>query len=266
MKHSHWLVMSASLLVVVACGAIVWSEGSRALAQTGTSKAKTKIGTSKTKAADSKELDLRAEKTLDAFVADTVKLADEYEKAGKFEEAQEQLRTVGKLKPELPGLKEKIDKLGEAVFETNDFDVDLDVADSWKRQVQVSKGKPVRVEATGNYKLMLSGPVDANGVPTKDLLRDMAAGVRCGALMGVVVPSSDSGAATGAGGAGAGKTTGRGNEKSGEPFEIGANKEFTPKEDGVLHLNVNLPAGHKSTGKLRVHVSGHIKLLSKEPR
>lgn len=266
MKHGHWLVMSASLLVVVACGAIVWTEGSRAIAQTGTSKAKPKIGTSKTKSADSKELDLRAEKTLEAFVADTVKLADEYEKAGKFEEAQEQLRTVGKLKPDLPGLKEKIDKLGEAVFETNDFDVDLDVADSWKRQVQVSKGKPVRVEATGNYKLMLSGPVDANGVPTKDLLRDMAAGVRCGALMGVVVPTSDSGTATGAGGAGAGKTTGRGNEKAGEPFEIGTNKEFTPKEDGVLHLNVNLPAGHKSSGKLRVHVSGHIKLLSKESR
>lgn len=110
-------------------------------------------------------------------MTDSIKLAEEYEKAGKFEEAQEQLRTIGKLKPEMPGLKEKIDKLNEAVFETNDFDVDLDVADSWKRQVQVSKGKPVRVEATGNYKLMLSGPVDANGVPTKDLLRDMASGV-----------------------------------------------------------------------------------------
>lgn len=262
MKHSHWLVMSASLLVVVACGAIVWSDGSRAIAQTGTSKAKTKIGTSKTKPGDSKELDLRAEKTLEAFVADTIKLAEEYEKAGKFEEAQEQLRTVGKLKPDAPGLKEKIDKLSEAVFETNDFDADLDVADSWKRQVQVSKGKPVRVEATGNYKLMLTGPVDANGLPTKDILRDMVAGVRCGALMGIVVPNSDSGSATGAG-----KAAGRGNDnKYGEPFEIGDNKEFTPKEDGVLHLNVNLPAGHKSSGKLRVHVSGHIKMLSKEQR
>ena len=66
--------------------------------------------------------------------------------------------------------------------------------------------------------------------------------------MGVIVPSSDSGTT---GGAGAGKTTGRSNDKVGEAFEIGANKEFTPKEDGVLHLNVNLPAGHKSTGKLR---------------
>lgn len=210
---------------------------------------------------------MSAQKTLEGFVTDSIKLAEDYEKAGKFEEAQEQLRTVGKLKPELPGLKEKIDKLNEALFDTNDFDVDLDVADSWKRQVQVFKGKPVRVEATGSYKLMLSGPMDANGVPTKDLLRDMASGVRCGALMGVVVPTSDSGAGAGGGAtAGAGKTTSRGNDKVGEPFEIGASKEFTPKEDGILHLNVNLPAGHKSSGKLRVHVSGHIKMLSKEQR
>ncbi len=265
MKHSLWLVMSASLLVVVAGGAIIWSDASRAVAQTGASKTKTKIGTSKSKVSDSKELDTRAEKNLEAFVADTVKLAEEYEKAGKFEEAQDQLRNVGKLKPDLPGLKEKIDKLGEAVFETNDFDLDLDVSDSWKKMVLVSKGKPVRVEASGSYKITLAGPTDANGLPTKDPRTDMAAGVRCGALMGIVVATQDSGAGATTG-AGAGKTTGRNNDKVGEPFEIGASKEFTPKEDGILLLNVNLPAGHKSTGKLRVHVSGHLMMLPKELR
>lgn len=265
MKYSAWFVMSASLLVVAVCGAIVWSDSSRAIAQTGASKTKSKVGATKSKTADSKELDARAEKTLEAFVTDSIKLAEEYEKAGKFEEAQDQLRTVGKLRPELPGLKEKIDKLNEAVFENNDFDMDLDVADSWKKMVQVSKGKPVRVEATGNYKLTLSGPTDANGVPTKDPRTDMASGVRCGALMGIIVPTADPGSAAGAA-AGAGKTSGRNNDKIGEPFEIGASKEFTPKDDGILLLNVNLPTGHKSTGKLRVHVSGHIKMLTKELR
>lgn len=265
MKQSHWVVMSASLLVVAVCGVFVWTDGSRAIAQTGASKAKSKIGTSKTKAADTKELDVRAEKTLEAFVADSIKLAEDYEKAGKFEEAQDQLRTVAKLKPELPGLKEKIDKLNEALFSSNDFDMDLDVSDSWKAQVQVFKGKPVRVEATGTYKITLNGPTDANGLPTKDPRTDMAAGVRCGALMGIVVPTSESGTPTGSG---AGKSANRANDrdKVGEPFEIGASKEFTPKDDGILLLNVNLPAGHKSSGKLRVHISGHLKMLSKELR
>lgn len=261
MKRSTWFVILASLLVMAVCGVMVWSGTSRAVAQTSTSKAKPKIGTSKTKSADSKELDSRAEKNLEGFVVESIKLAEDYEKAGKFEEAQDQLRTVARLKPELPGLKEKIEKLNEAVFETNEFDMNLDVSDSWKAQVQVFKGKPVRVSAPGNYKLSLTGPCDASGISTKDPSKDMAAGVRCGALMGIVVPHPDSGAA-----AGGGKGGGRDKDKVGEPFEIGASKEFTPKEDGILLLNVNLPTGHKSTGKLQVHVAGHIKLLSKELR
>lgn len=258
MQRNQWFVVSVSVLVVVVCGAIVWSDASRAVAQTGTSKLKPKVGTTK-KSGDAKELDSRAEKNLEGFITDTIKLAEDYEKAKLFEEAQDQLRTVARLKPELPGLKEKIDKLNEAVFETNDFDVDLDVGDSWKAQVQVFRGKSVRVEAQGHYKITLTGPCDAYGLPTKDPRTDMAAGVRCGALMGIVVPDPESGGA---------KTGGRNNndkdkDKVGEPFEIGTSKEFTPKEDGILLLNVNLPSGHKSTGKLRVHVSGHIKLLAK---
>ena len=131
--------------------------------------------------------------------------------------------------------------------------------------VHVSKNKPIRVEAAGSYKVSLIGPTDANGLPTKDPRTDMASGVRCGALMGIVVPTSESSPTSGAtGGGGGGKGGGRNNEKVGEPFEIGSNKEFRPSEDGILLLNVNLPAGHKSTGKLKLHISGHFRMLTKE--
>lgn len=266
MQRSQWFVMSASLLVVAVCGAIVWSDGSRAIAQTGASKLKPKTATGKTKSADTKDLDSRAEKTLDGFINDSIGLAADYEKAKLFEEAQDQLKLVARLKPDYPGLKEKIDKLNEAVFETNDFDMDLDVADGWKMQVQVFRGKSVRVEAPGSYKITLTAPCDANGLPTKDPTKDMAAGVRCGALMGIVVPVPDASGAKTAGPARNNNNANNNANDKGEPFEIGTSKEFTPKEDGILLLNVNLPYGHKSTGKLKVHISGHIKLLSKELR
>jgi hypothetical protein len=261
MPRKPWFIMLASLLMVVFGAMSIWTESPRAVAQTGTSKLKPKVGlgSSKSKVGDSKELDQRAEKNLESFIAESAKLAEDYEKAGKFEEAQEQLRTILRLKPELPGVKEKIESLNEAIFQTNDYNVDLDVAESWKAQVLVSRGKPVRVEAPGTYKINLTVSADANGLPTKDPRTDMASGVKCGALMGIIVPVPEPGSPNTKGG-------GRNNDKAGEPFEIGASKEFTPKEDGVLLLNVNLPAGHKSSGKLRVHISGHIKMLPKELR
>lgn len=252
MARHQFLAISCSMLVCVMSAAIVWNEGASAIAQT--SKSKTKTGTSKKSTAETKELDARAEKNLENFLNDTAKLAEDFEKAGKFEEAQEQMRTILRLKPDLPGIKERMEKLNEALFESNEIDVEQDVKEGWAMRVLVSKGKPVRVESTGEYTLSFNMKVDGGGLSTKDPGTDMAAGVRCGALMGMVFPTPDPS-----------KPQGK-NDKPGEAFEIGTSKEFTPKDDGVLLLRVNLPPGNKSIGKLKVRVSGHVKPLPKELR
>ncbi len=246
MRFGQCLAVAGSLLVLGLSAALVWNDGSRAAAQT-TGKSKLKSGTSKAKsAAEAKELDARAVKNLENFLSEAVKLADEFEKAGKYDEASDQLKAVSRLKPDFPLLKERIENLTESMFENNDFELEHDVKESWKAHVLVFKGKPVRVESSGEYTVSFTQKSDASGLSTKDPRTDMAVGVRCGALMGLVVPLPDPGKAPGK------------NDKIGDPFEIGTSKEFTPKEDGVLLLNVNLPPGHKSIGKLRVRVSGHI--------
>src|SRR5262245_38342285 len=99
MDHSQLLLMSLSLVVCAATGVIIISEGSRAVAQTSSGKSKLKSPTTKSKVAgDAKELDARAEKNLEGFLVESLKLAEEYEKVGKFDEAQDQLRTVKRLK------------------------------------------------------------------------------------------------------------------------------------------------------------------------
>lgn len=260
MRRSQWLVFGSSLVMAVACVWLFDSQWTSAVAQTGaSSKSKLKTGTSKAKsAAETKELEVRAEKNLDTFVSETIKIAEDFERAGRFEEAQEQLRAVSKLKPELPGLKEKIEKLNDSLFESNELEVEQDAKESWKAQVLVTKDKPIRIDAVGEYTIMMSIKTDANGLSVKDAKTDMVAGVRCGALMGIVVPIPESGST---------KASSRNDrERVGTPFEIGTSKEFTPKEDGILLLNLNLPSGHKSVGKVRVRVSGHIKMLPKELR
>jgi hypothetical protein len=252
MRRSQFMAMFGLLSVCVVSGVMVWDDGSSAVAQT--SKAKTKPGVSKKSSAESKELDVRAEKNLDNFLNETAKLAEDFEKAGKYEEAQDQMRTILRLKPDLPGIKERLEKLNQALFENNEHDLEQDVKEGWAMRVLVSKGKPVRVESTGEYTLAFNLKVDGGGVSTKDPGTDMVAGVRCGALMGMVYPLPDPN-----------KPPSK-NDKVGEPFEIGTSKEFTPKEDGALLLRVNLPPGHKCIGKLKVRVSGHIKPLPKELR
>jgi len=66
MARHQFLAISCSLFVCVVSAAIVWNEGSSALAQT--SKSKTKTGTSKKSTAETKELDARAEKNLENFL------------------------------------------------------------------------------------------------------------------------------------------------------------------------------------------------------
>lgn len=252
MRRSQLFVMSCSMLVCVLSAVIVWNDGSTAVAQA--SKVKTKIGTSKKSTVESKELDSRAKENMENFLNESAKLAEDFEKAGKFEEAQEQMRTILRLKPDLPGIKERMDKLNEALFESNEHDFEQDVKEGWTMRVLVAKGKPVRVESAGEFTVSINLKVDGGGLPTKDPGTDMAAGVRCGALMGMVYPNPDPN-----------KPPSK-NDKVGEAFEIGTSKEFTPREDGVLLLRVNLPPGHKSSGKLKVRTSGHVKSLPKELR
>lgn len=256
-------IWSASLFLLIGfvCSVSIWLTSQSATAQTSTGKAKPKIGTSKTKASDAKEtreLEGRAEELIKNFVTETLKLAADNEKAGRFEAAQDQLRLVKQVKPDFPGLKEKIDDLSEQLFESNDMEIAYDVKDGWQAQVLVSKGKVVRIDG-GNkeYLLQMNVKCDVRGMPANDARTDMVPGIRCGALMGIIVPLPEPG-----------KPVNK-NDKStkiGDPFEIGGNKEVVPKEDGILLLNVNLPQGHKSTGKLLLKVAGHIKPLPKELR
>ncbi len=260
MRRDRFVWLASLFLMGIVSGFLIWSAGRSVEAQTSSSKAKLKSGTTKTKAADikeAKELEGRAEKNLEHFLEGTFKLAEDFEKLGQFETAQEQLRLVSRLRPDFPGIKEKIEKLSEALFDSNDLELEHDVKESWKAHVLVSKGKPVRVEAAKEYNLNLIGRCDAKGLPVIDARTDMVAGIRCGALMGLVVPLPDPGKPV---------TKSDKSTKIGDPFEIGASKEFTPKEDGVLLLNINLPQGHKSTGKLLVRIAGHIKPLPKELR
>lgn len=234
LRSSQLPVVFGLIVAVVLVGVAVGQTSSK-------SKSKTKTASGSNAAV--KQLDLRAKEMQEQLLRDASDIAKGYEDAGEYERAKWLLEVLEKLDPKLPGLKESIDRLTDRSLEASEFEVDLDVSRGWSAPVGVvQQGRVVRIQATGDYKLVATLPVTADGLPQNDSGSELMTGVPLGALVGMLVDPKD--------------------RKPGKPFEIKAQREWTPRESGLLLLKVNLPNGHKSTGKLTIHLGGVSPLLN----
>lgn len=197
----------------------------------------------KVSAAQAQELSVRAEKARDQYIRDAFELSQEFEQAGLLEEAKTLLQSMQKLKNDLPGVKERIEKLDETMLSRNDAQIDIDVSKGWGDPLaKVEKDKPFRIRSGGTYKFSAQATLTPQGYPTGDPVKEMPRGVSCGALMAIIIPVDDKGKPG----------------KPGQPIEVGTEKEITPRESGLLFVSVNAPPQHHSTGKLTIELSGNI--------
>jgi hypothetical protein len=218
------VVGGVATVVAMAWGA-GWSLGAEA--------AKSKSG----KSVNTKELDVRANELQESFVRQTADLARSYEEAGHWEKAKSLLQTLVKLNPKIPGVDAKLKELDDKILTANESDLEVDTSAGWGEPCgQVFKGRPFKVQSAGEYRFMATLTVGPDGFATRDPVKEMAADVPCGALMGLIVTKG----------------------KPGKPFQIGTGQTVTPKEDGVLFLKVNVPPGHKCNGRLKVRLSGYV--------
>lgn len=215
------------------------SETSIATAQTGKSKKTTKGTTKKAApAVNTTTLDVRAEQLHTSFLKDAEQLAGEYFDAGSLEKARVLLQAALALDPNQPNLVDKLKLIDETILTANDFNVDVDVSKGWEPTgVAVTENRPIRVVAEGTYKFQLTGTMGPAGAPEKDAKVDMAAGLPCGALIGMILAKDG---------------------KLGRPFLIGEGGDITPKQTGLLLLRVNSPAENRHSGKLKVAISGNV--------
>ncbi|MDP1796677.1 MAG: hypothetical protein Q8K78_04315 [Planctomycetaceae bacterium] len=209
------------------------------VAQTGSSKSKTKSkGATGTGV---RALDARVQELQEGLLRDATDISKGYEDAGEYDRAKFLLEVLHKLDPKLPGLKDKIDKLTEKSLDSSEFEIDMDVSRGWTPAVaMLQKDRLVRIEATGDYKFVATLPVTADGLATSDNGVDVYPGAPVGALIGIIVNAETN--------------------KPGKPFEVRAKKDWTPPQAGYLQLKVNVPAGHKCTGKLKIKISGASKV------
>jgi len=189
-----------------------------------------------------KQLNVQADKLKDSFIRESAEIARKYSEAGDYEKSREMLEVIQSIQKDVPGVKAMITQLNEKLMSSNSSDFDIDVARNWSTPAGlVAKGKMVRIQAMGTYDFVADIKTTVDGLPHSTAMKELADGIPTGALMGIVISQE------------------KGKPKMSKPFLIGEKAEFTPQADGVLMIGLNLPAGHKSTGKLKVRISGYIR-------
>ncbi len=193
-----------------------------------------------------KQINVQADKLKDSFIRESAEIARKYSEAGDYEKSREMLEVIQSIQKDVPGVKAMITQLNEKLMSSNSSDFDIDVARNWSTPAGlVAKGKMVRIQAMGTYDFVADIKTTVEGLPHSTAMKELADGIPTGALMGIVISQE------------------KGKPKMSKPFLIGEKAEFTPRADGVLMIGLNLPAGHKSTGKLKVRISGYIRRGSK---
>jgi hypothetical protein len=236
---SRWVAWGTICLAAIVAAA--WSRQPPALhAQDKSKTAKKPSKPVRTKPlANTKGLDMQAEKIQSSFARDAEELAGQYIDAGHLDKAKALLESALAVNPDSPNIQKKLDQVKEGILNSNDYEVDVSPAQGWKPSgAVVVENRPLRIRAEGTYRFELAtGGVTASGFPEKDPENDVIAGIPVGALMGTIIDSQG---------------------KSNKPFLIGESVEFTPKSGGMLLLRVNVPAGNKNSGKIKVIISGYI--------
>lgn len=184
-----------------------------------------------------KQLELRIEKAQEALVQEFSDVAAELYQQGSREKSLEVLKRLERISDDLPGLKDKIREIREELMSDNPMEMDVDVSRGWGNPLAVvTKDRPFRMAASGEYKLSLTATVPMTGLPTEDPAQDYLKMAPFGALVGVIVTEG----------------------KPGEPFAVPETLQMTPKETGQLFVRVNVPAAARCTGRIQVRLSGYV--------
>ena len=192
-----------------------------------------------------RNLETQAEKAKTEYVNGLIAVADGFEKQGLSDKQKDILRSILDVAPEYEPAQKKLKEIEEAVFDENSFEVEVDATKGWTVSVGVAKDKPLRIEAEGTLRVLVNETVDPDGLVSTDPLIHQISGIPTGALMGVVRDPR----------------TSKPNDKI-NPFTVGKEMEFSPKEDGILFLKLNLPANSQSKGKIRVTISGNFQKVN----
>ncbi len=193
-----------------------------------------------------KDLDKQHDDIVKDFVTRTHKLALQYQQAGQYNKAKESAELILKVAPEDAQAKALLDKMHKQELAENKKVVKVLANQSWQKTgVQVLEGKPVSIEAQGNWVFKMSRPVGPDGLEMPDDMKKFP----LGSLIGIIEVDEN-----------APKKEGKREKDGGRPFLVGAQKVFdSAPATGFLYLKMHDTDETDNQGQLSVTISGQVR-------
>ena len=199
------------------------------------------VNTQAQDASETRGIDVRTNKAIQAFVAEAKELAIEYETNGDIEKARLMYQQIYRLDKRQQQLPAKIKFLENSLLDKNQVVHKLNTSIGWTAIGNVYADRTFKLFTAGTFTMAPSGEFTASGMPKGDVKKNgMDHEMPLGALIGVYFRD----------------------KKPGQPFLVGAGKVFTPEKDGVLYLKINTPPEMKCQGIINIGTSGWFNLTT----
>ena len=196
-----------------------------------------------------KDLDRQHDEIVKNFVERTHKLALQYQQAGSYGKAKETLDLILKVSPDDPQAKAQLDKMKKQELSENKKTLKVLANQGWQKTgVQVVEGKPVVIEAKGDWVFVMRRTVGPEGIEMPDDMKKFPLGSLIGAIeVDETVPRKE-------------PREGKKDKDPSRPFLIGSQKvlEKAPAT-GFLYLKMHDTEEADNQGQLTVTISGQVR-------
>jgi hypothetical protein len=198
-----------------------------------------------------KDLDKQHDDIVKDFVTRTHKLALQYQQAGQYGKAKDTLDLILKVSPDNPEAKALLDKMHKQELSENKKVVKIMANQGWQKTgVQVLEGKPVVIEAKGDWVFTMRRSTGADGLEMPDDMKKFPLGSLIGAI-----DAEDAAPA-----AAPQKKGGKADNDPRRPFLVGAQKTFDrAPATGMLYLKIHDTDESDNQGQLMVTISGQVR-------
>ena len=192
--------------------------------------------------AKGKDLDKQHDDLLRDFANRGHKLALQYQQSGSYDKARSTIKLVLQVEPDHEQAKTLLDRINKQELAENKKNVKVLANQTWQSTgVQVLEGKPVAIEAKGEWVFKMDRSCGPDGIEMPDDMKKFPLGSLIGRIDTGGAPAKD------------GKTDGD------RPFLVGSHKVFTPHATGMLYLKMHDSKESDNVGQLMVIISGQVR-------